>query len=284
MGESSPMLPKSKGDDYVMTKTFNIETLRCTGYFFLLAMIMSGQIVTNYFPNWPDNPDGTPGTIENAFIVKLFHFPHSCVYIDYHPAKMIAAIVCQGFFYPFVAYLILGYYRTIHSHKLGEINDALLTYTKITTPINLAGTILFVLAFVNGPDDKNRWFFGASEEYAAFWWHYIPFSFYQLVLVLVSIEQVWYLSLKNKMPFGISAKAGWYYLICLCIVFVYYTVFVVSFLMNRPILDTTDKDGWQNFFAGTIVLWGFNVLAIIFPFICGLQERKNGLVNTIAFY
>jgi len=275
------MLATSKDDDKLLKKTFSIESLRCFAYFFALLMTVVGHVVTKYHPNFPPLPDGSVGSIENTFIVKMFHFPHSCVFIDFHPSKMIAAIIAQFFLYPMVAFEILNFYRVKYSHKQGEITNALMTFTNITTPINITATVMFVLVFVNNPEDKNRNFFGFPEDVSAFWYHYIPFGFYQLALVFIAIGQVWYLSLLNKMPFNIPAKVGWYYCIFMILLFTFYEVFIISFLVDHPIMDTTQPI--QHFIAKRLIMPGFAAMALLIPFLCGLYDMNNGLKNTIEF-
>jgi len=273
MDESNMLLPKSKNEDEIKLRlSFNIETLRMIGLTFMIIMLLVGKIITDKFVTFPD------GTIEDTFIYQKFHFAHTCVYIDYQPAKQIAAIIAQGFLYPMVLYVILAYNRAAHDHKTGEISDKLWTYTRIVTPYYIVSIPLFVLCFVNNPDNDDRWFFGL--DHAGFWWHYIPFFGYQLTLCLLAVGQVWYTIEKNLIPFGISRKMAKAYAITSCCIFVYYTTFIVSYLLDHPILDTTVPR--NNTFA-RVIMFTFPTLVIILPIIFANEERKNGNTNLIEF-
>jgi len=273
MDESNMLLPKSKNEDEIKLRlSFNIETLRMIGLTFMIIMLLVGRIITDKFVTFPD------GTIEDTFIYQKFHFAHTCVYIDYQPAKQIAAIIAQGFLYPMFLYVILAYNRAAHDHKTGEISDKLWTYTRIVTPYYIVSIPLFVLCFVNNPDNDDRWFFGL--DHAGFWWHYIPFFGYQLTLCLLAVGQVWYTIEKNLIPFGISRKMAKAYAITSCCVLVYYTAFIVSYLLDHPILDTTVPR--NNTFA-RVIMFTFPTLVIILPIIFANEERKNGNTNLIEF-
>lgn len=273
--ESNMSLPKSKVEDEIKLRlSFNIETIRMIGLTFMIIMLPVGKITTDKFVNFPNDL----GTIEGTFIYQKFHFAHTCVYIDYQPAKQIAAIIAQGFLYPMVLYVILAYYRAAHDHKSGEISDKLWTYTRIVTPFYIVSIPLFVLCFVNTPDDKTRWFFGLDN--AGFWWHYIPFFGYQLTLCLLAVGQVWYTIEKNLIPFGISRKMATAYAITVCCVLIYYTAFIVSYLLDHPILDTTAPR--SNTFA-QVIMFTYSFLVIFLPIIFANEERKNGNTNLIEF-
>lgn len=273
------LLPKSKEDEIkddemkLMAK-FNIETLRMIGLSFLILMTVSGKVITDEFVEFPNETN----SIEGTFIYRKFNFAHTCVYIDYQPARQIAAVIAQGFFYPMFLYVILAYYRAKHDHKTGEITDGLWTYTRIVTPYYCLSIPLFVLCFINEPDDDNRYFFGLAHP--GFWWHYIPFACYQVTLCLLAIGQVWYLIQKKLIPFGISAKIARAYAVITCCFFIYYTAFIVSYLVDRPILDTTVP---FNKTLAQFVMYGFSFLAIIIPIVCANEERKNSNTNIIEF-
>lgn len=273
--ESGMLLPKSKNENEIKLRlTLNIEIIRMIGLTFVLLMLPVGMIITNKFVKFPNDL----GTIEGTFIYQKFHFAHACVYIDYQPAKQIAAIFAQGFLYPMVLYVILAYYRAKYDHKTEEISDKLWTYTRIVTPFYIVSIPLFVLCFVNNPDDKTRWFFGL--DHAGFWWHYIPFFGYQLALCFLAVGQVWYTIEKDLIPFGISKKMAKAYAVTVCCVLIYYTVFTVSYLVDHPILDTTVPR--NNTFA-KVIIFTYSFLAIILPIIFANEERKNGNTNYIEF-
>jgi len=273
--ESDMLLPKSKNDNEIKQSfRFNIETLRMIGMTFMIIMLPVGKIITDKFVKFPNDL----GTMEGTFIYQKFHFAHTCVYIDYQPAKQIAAIIAQGFLYPMFLYVILAYYRAKQDHMNKEISDELWTYTRIVTPFYIVSIPLFVLCFVNSPDDKTRWFFGL--DHAGFWWHYIPFFTYQLALCFLAVGQVYYTIEKDLIPFGISKKMAKAYGVTVCCVLIYYTAFIVSYLVDHPILDTTVPR--NNTFA-QVIMYTYSFLAIILPIIFANEQRKNGNTNHIEF-
>ena len=69
--------------------------------------------------------------------------------------------------------------------------DNLKKVTKIFTPLQFVFISYFYMVFVNSPDKE----FGTPEGTLAFTLHYIPYCLWQLGMLLMAIQQCWYLHL-----------------------------------------------------------------------------------------
>lgn len=69
----------------------NIEALRCFGLFAIIVLLVVGYSMTNAFVELEEG-DGR-FIQEKSFIYKTFHFSHTCVVLDFNPAKTLSALV-----------------------------------------------------------------------------------------------------------------------------------------------------------------------------------------------
>jgi len=251
----------------LVKKTFNIEWLRVFGLSSGFALLFVGSFVSNRFVF---EPNGTMVKTE-TFIYKTFNFNHTCSYLDWNPSRTISAIVAQFIIIPMSLYVVLGYYRMKYEYKSGKISGALWTFCSCHTPFSLASQLLFVMVFVNHPVDT-----------LSFIVHYIPYMCFQMSLLLIAIEQVWYISEKSIVPFNIPTVLLRTYLVIVAATFIYYTVFIWSFLAGYPILDTTVE--WKKN-IGVSIMFFWDLVAILIPIVFGLIEIKfYDLNSTIVFY
>jgi hypothetical protein len=261
-----------KGPGKKLSITFNIEILRFYGLVCGALLLLTGLTVTNMFVDFPEGSGGWHP--EETFIYKLFGFNHTCTVLDFNPAKTMSAIVIMAHILPMNMFCVLSYYRIKMDYMQGEIPKGVWLYSKITTPFIFLSFTFFYMVFVNSP----------SGDMLDFTLHYIPYMVWQTGMVLQSIEQCLYLIYKQNtisIPFGLSTSALKGYCIFIVALGIYYTIFVWSFILESPILDTTDP--LQNKFAQA-VMYTFDVVVVLIPTYCAYIASKNGNVSVIDFY
>ena len=112
--------------------------------------------------------------------------------------------------------------------------------------------------------------------------HYVPYMCFQMSLLQIAIDQVQYISEKDIVPFNISRGLLRFYLALVAATFIYYKVFIQSFLVGYPILDTTIE--WKKNF-GKFIMYFWDLVAFLIPMVFGLLEIKFYELNsTIVFY
>lgn len=264
MGSESTALV---GDKPAMLKvTLNIELFRVFGLSAGFVLLFIGTAISNRFVF---EPYGDKSKTE-TYIYKTFGFNHTCTYLDWNPSRTVSAMVSQLCIVPLCIYVFLNYYRMKFEYKAGKISDSLWTFCQIASPFCFIFILLFFMVFVNHPLNRLTFIF-----------HYIPYMFFQMALLLVAVEQVWYLAEKDIVPFNIPRPLLKIYLVIVGCTFVYYTVFIWSFMIEHPILDTSVP--WKkNVGVGIMFFW--DLVAIMIPMVFGFIESKNGLDQTLCFY
>jgi hypothetical protein len=249
-----------------LKRTINIELFRAYGLSAGFLLLLVGKLVSERYVFMPN---GTMAK-EDTFIYKTFNFNHTCSYLDWNPSRTVSAIIGEILIVPMCIFVVLNYYRLKYEHKVGKISDALWLFCRIQTPFSFTGIVLFFMVFVNHPTDT-----------LSFVAHYVPYMFFQMSILLVAIEQTWYISEKETVPFNIPKPLLRIYLYITVATFIYYTVFIWSFVLEHPILDTTVP--WKrNIGISLMYLW--DVVAVLIPIIFGFIESKNGQDQTIMFY
>lgn len=170
-----------------------------------------------------------------------------------------------------ITFLILAHYR-IKVISMNNVNCTwVYTYSKIVTPFNVFVTAIVHLWFVNDPE-KNY-----PDGYG-FVAHYVPYALFQTSLSLVAIQQLWYYTGINKIPFGAPVWLAQAYVRALFILTICYQAIVITILMDKPILDSVAgglEGTWQRtlFMAITKVYF---IMALIVPIILSAKESHNG--------
>lgn len=133
------------------------------------------------------------------------------------------------------------------------------------------------MVFVNSPDGE----YGTPEGTLNFTLHYIPYVGWQLGLLLMAIQQSWYMYLRNRLPFSWVTKGVlWFNIKLMVVVFIVYTYFVCSFIIGSPAWDTFSEPGRT---AGITLMYTWDVLAIVIPTLFAYSECKYGNDFEIIF-
>jgi hypothetical protein len=203
-----------------------------------------------------------------TFIFKLFHFNHTCSVLDFNPSKTISALVIMFHTLPLDFFVICHYFRI--TGQSAQKYDNLKKVTKVLTPIQFVFFTYFYMVFVNSPDGE----FGTKEGMQKFILHYTPYVCWQVGMFLMAIQQCWFLSLKDLIPFPfVTPTMMKCYLYFMWILLIVYTYFCVSFIVGSPAWDTTG--GFGRTIAITIMYtWDF--VAVIIPTVFAWFESKGG--------
>mmetsp|Transcript_62355 Transcript_62355/g.71602 ORF Transcript_62355/g.71602 Transcript_62355/m.71602 type:complete len:315 (+) Transcript_62355:155-1099(+) len=232
--------------------------------------------------------DTCPKQMEKTYIVQLFLFAHTCVYIDENPAKTIVAICFL------IALLALNLYTYLVKERIKNeaASDPRLEYvaiiSKYTWRIRFICFLVFPLCFVNSPVYDPHPFVDpldatweqlfADPAWGQFIRHYIPYLLWQLAVALQAIEQAFYHHNMGTMPFGISKTAIKIYSGGMSLLFVYYTLWIVTFLCGVPFIGhTVNEDPYvehdwkenKNTQWGLFIMLLYDLLTVIIPlFLC----------------
>lgn len=272
--ESSGLLGGDRKE--LSSRAFNMEHLRAFGLLFGMVMLAVGKVLTESFV-W--KREDTPNKVEETYIDQLFHFPHTCVFIDFNPSKTVAAILVVAVVVPLIAFTVLNRYRLKLAAEKGEIdaNGFLIKFSEATWLLRALSFTYFFLVFVNSPDGKYEegqedW--TVAQRFGNLAWrkylvHYLPFMFWQLALALMAIEQTWYKSVTGDIPFGISCPTLKVYTITVAVVFIYYTTYIWAHMFGF----------WVPLKASTafaqFIMWFYIILTAIIPAVFALKETPR---------
>jgi len=302
--ETRKFIDKSKPPKRPYSIRFSIEILRLFSLCTLVALLPLGQYITESFIFFPE--EDTPRTLEQdttglrgtehdailndigeernllslfghplepyidrkeTTINKIFGFLHACSFIDYNPAKEIAALLLPFISYPLCLFLILDYFRIRVSFGNKLVPELLYKFSKFSTPIALLLTSMIHLWFVNNPDKT-------YPEGYGFIAHYLPYVGFQVALALIAIQQVWYHIALDNIPFGFSPTIARIYLKLAVFLPLFYQMCVFSILLERPIFDSLkggEEGTWERvvFKALTRI---YPLIAMGIPIICSFWE------------
>jgi hypothetical protein len=269
------------------TITFNLEMIR---FFALLggaALLLTGKFVSVYgvvFPAksdpstfWDKLVNGAPSDFDpsQTFIFKLFGFNHTCTLLDFNPSKTVSALIIMLHTMP-LCFFVLCHYVRVTSHT-NPCFKCLQRFSKIATPIQFLAFTYFYMVFVNSPDGE----FNTTEGMNKFKLHYIPYMSWQLGMLLMAVQQCWYIYLKDQIPIKcISKDMLWGYIIFMGILFVVYTYFCWSFINGRPAWDTFSEPGRS---LGIIIMYTWDFVAVIVPTFFAFLESRDGNDSEIIF-
>ena len=247
-----------------------------------------GAFVTKKFVIFPPDQDdvsspydkifhGAPSDSQYTmtFIYQLFNENHSCSYLDFHPAKDIAALIVMLHTIPFNIFVVCHYF-CITGHSDSKF-DNLKKFTKIASPIQFIFNAYFYMVFVNSPDG----IYGTQEGMFRFIKHYIPYMAWQCSIVLMAIQQTWYIALKDQIPFSfITPGMMWMYLYFLVIIFVTYFTFVWSYILDIHLWSTSNPAG---VLALDVLMMAWDVCALVVPLIFSWAESVEGNEFMVVF-
>ena len=227
--ETDPEMTHSVGQPMAETSktfsiTFSLETLRIIAFVAFLFMMgmcfLLTKLVVEKDPNY--DPEGT-------VIYKIFGFNHACNIVDHNPARMIAAILSPFFIIPLCLFHILSYFRIKYEYLIKrEIPAGVYTFSKVVTPYNFFASLYCFMWFVNNPDD----------DYG-FIAHYVPYAIFQLMTALMAIQQVYYYTMKDRLPWNVPPRMARIYLYILTALTIFSVLFVsiiILILLFTPVL------------------------------------------------
>ena len=168
-------------------------------------------------------------------------------------------------------FIVLSYYRIEYEYQNEQVPYGLCLYSRIASPLIFIFFAYFYMVFVNSPMGKM----------GDFILHYIPYMCWQTGLILMAIQQCWYISVKGRIPFGLSPRLLKLYCWLLVALLIYYTWFVWSFIFDSAILDTTQNTGR---ILAMFIMYGFDVVAVLIPAAFASVERKNDNHSVIQFH
>jgi len=272
----------------------NIEYLRIFGLIMTLVMMISGYIVTFFFGVYPVKDDDDPTDdvpinsawailvrkapsnfkAEETYINHLFKFVHTCVYVDNNPAKTVSAFLINFAMMPLIIFAFLSYKR-IHL-QTGPDYDVLKAWSPFALAIQSIAFGYLFLYLVNTPmQDPDL--FDSPRAGLLFTAHFLPFSLYQLATVVMSLQQIMFLTARKAMPFEWiklgMVRAYFYVTIAMYIV---YCAFVISHIIGNGIWSAATPGG---LIATKFIMYAFIVLSVIIPIICSYQDSKRSIAT-----
>jgi len=224
--------------------------------------------------------------LQKTYIVQLFGFPHTCVFIDENPAKTLSTIVFLFASLPLMFCTYFEKVRVEHSYAAGDIRlKNVNTFAKYTWGIRFCSFALVSLIYVNSPiydpdpfvDPQHATLTQllADQPWKRFILHYIPYFFWQLSLSLMAIEQAWYHHYVGTFPFDPPKVIIRIYLGVTFVVFLYYTAWITGFIFGfyvpgHTYHDKEDPDVVHNVSWGVFIMFLYDILAIIVPIILSI--------------
>lgn len=287
-GEARELLGVQAGGKFKLELTVRIELLRGFGLLVTIVMLLIGIFLTENFVQV--NPGDTEFLEESTYIFKLFGFSHTCVNIDFNPAKSVAAMLVIFATVPLMIFTILNKSRIKYDHQTGKVSKAIYHFSECTWLFRIFAFAYFFMVFVNSPDGEFREDFDTLKEritdngWLKYLLHYLPFFLWQLALALMSIEQTWYHYCLNDLSFGVSKSILGIYSITTALVLLYYTVWIFSHMFDYNL------PGKDNVLFGKIIMYSYLGLTTVIPGVlalfrayglCTLEKEKP---YVIAFY
>lgn len=288
-GETTTLLPTTQ-DGATIKLSIHIEMLRFVGLAAGGVLLITGWFITTYFVVYPEkeNPStffqklfgGAPSDFDETqtFIYEMFHFSHTCTFLDFNPSKTCAALIIMLHTLPINAFVILHYYRVMS--QIGDKWKSLKSICPTFTIIQFITFTYFYMVFVNSPYGH----YGDPQAKVSFTLHYIPYMLWQMGILLMGIQQCWFVALKDVIPFGfVNRMMIWRYVQLLMVFFVVYTTFVWSFICGSPIWPT-DDDHPAGKAAAKFIMFGWDFFAVLVPMVLAWFEAKDGNISIITFH
>jgi len=266
----------------------NIERIRFFGLLGGAVLLGTGKFVSTYAVVFPPKDDpstfweklhGAPSDFDTSqtFIYKLFHFNHTCTLLDFNPSKTIAALIIQAHTLPLMFFVICHYLRIMA--QTNPVYDNLKKVTKVFTPISFLTLTYFYMVFVNSPNGE----YGTKDGMTKFTLHWIPYMGWQLGMLLMAIQQCWFIACKGDFPLSwITPKIMFAYVQFMLVMFVIYGAFVWSFIFSKPLWNTHEGTPGNAAAKAIMVIW--DVTAAIIPTIFAFIESRDGNDTMFTFH
>jgi len=265
----------------------NIERIRFFGLLGGAVLLFTGLFVSTYAVNFPvkENPSsfwdkllhGAPSDFDSTqtFIYQLFGFNHTCTLLDFNPSKTIAALIIMLHTLPCCFFVVCHYLRITAQTDPKYAN--LQKTTVILTPIQFIVFIYFYMVFVNSPDGE----YGTEEGMHKFTLHYLPYMLWQLGMLLMGIQQCWFIALKGMIPFSwITPLMMWRYVQFMIFLFIVYSWFCWSFILGSPAWDTSTPMG---LLLAKTIMYGWDIVAVVVPTVMAWYESTDGNDTMLVF-
>jgi len=262
----------------VTTWRIPLELLKAVG----LTLPVAGGLYGVYSSLKVTFCDTCPLDLYTTYIYTLFHFIHTCVWIDNNPGKTYVAIVFIIGMVILMLFTVLEKERLKNNYAAGDTClKPVAIFSKYTWLIRFVSFLVFPMCFVNSPFAPSDPFVDpadptvtweqllADPPYIAFVVHYFFYLLWQLSCALLAIESSLYHYVRGTMPFfGSCPTVIMIYLCVTVIFFLYYTVWIVGFLCGVwiPGHTSVDEDGVvHNEKLGNFIMYGYDVLVIGVP-------------------
>lgn len=274
LGEETPLVAnKSTGNEPLLSVTFHVEWFRVIGTGSLLFMFLTCIIISNLFVfdtgifgyGWGDiDPEST-------VIFQLYGFNHSCNYLDFNPARLVAAILIPFTMVPMALYNFFFHLRVYRAWKEEKtVGYGFLWYSRITWVYNAFAFLMLHLWFVNDP----------TGDYG-FLGHYIPYIMAQVALAFMAISQVHYLKATNELPWNIKDWMANVYLGLIIVLTLMSQIFGLAIALGRPIIDPKNNPAHRVFFETVSDI--YVPLVFFVPLLFAKPNLQNGDVHTITY-
>lgn len=224
--------------------------------------------------------------LQKTYIVQLFGFPHSCVFVDENPDNTLSAIVFLFASLPLMFFTYFGKVRVERNYAAGDIRlKNVNTVAKYTWGIRFCSFALISLVFVNSPiydpdpfvDPQHATWtqLFADGPWLRYILHYVPYFFWQLSLALMAIEEACYHHYVGNFPFSPPKTIINTYLGVTFAVFLYYTVWINGFIFGfyvpgHTYHDKEDPNVVHNVSWGLFIMTLYNIQTILVPIILAI--------------
>jgi len=273
-GNQNPPLP-------VTTWRINLNLLKAIGLTFPTVAGLIGLFVSEKYI-FTDTPGflSDSKSMDKTFIVQLFGFPHTCVFIDENPGKSPVAVLFIIGMFLLTIWTFLDHVRIKRDYAAGKTClKGVVTFSKYTWGFRVCCFLLFPLCFVNSPTydpdpylnpaDPTVTYKQLFDEGQGAWFkfilHYIPYLLWQLAVALQAIEQAYYHYVMETFPFIPSKKVIAIYLWTTIILYVYYCAWIITFLVGVPFPGHTsgqDSGVEHHWTENKLWKWGFFVMML----------------------
>lgn len=249
-------------------------------------MLEAGKYTTTLFNEYPvtDDPNnsawdilfnGAPSNFDGnkTYIYHLFHFIHTCVYIDNNPAKTVAAILIQLSTIPLLIFAFLSYKRI--NLQTGPDYDGLKDRSKLVWAYLTIASGYFFLVLVNSPIQDPE-LFDSPRAQLEFIGHYIPYAMFQFATIVMAMEQVNFLCARNTMPFEwITIGMVIVYFRITVALYIVYCAYIFSHIAGYPIWDSDIVTNPIGFWATQLIMIAFDSATMFIPAICAFTDAKR---------
>ncbi len=199
----------------------NLETLRVFSYLYFVSLFLICIAITATEVEYP------LGSLENTEMYKVFGFNYLCMTISIDPAKQVGAILAPGFIVPISLFVILTYSRMKKEYSDGLVPEWLWRFNQIVTPFNLIAVLEFGMVFVNDSMD-------------GFIVHFVPYLLLEISFGILAVQQMFYATVTNTIPFQASKRFVKVYTVMLILVMVVYHTCAISSLCRRSVFDKSN--------------------------------------------